>query len=525
MSTNRKIAKASIILIIVSILGYFLSISKEMVVASSFGIARSVDAFYSALTVSNLAGNLLLGSFSTLFIPIFIKQLIADKRQANILASVAINYLFLGLIALTAAVYLFAHPIIALAFHGLGADTISLTANILKILSITIICMGAVGVITGIMNSYEQFTVPALSQIIINLCIILFVVLLSGKTGIFSLVWGQALGFVLQVLLLLYFVRRTGFEYFFTFDLNQPALKGILGLMLIYSVGTLIFIGNSLVNRVMAAYLPAGSIAALAYADKLVQVPQIIFAGSISTVMYPFFAQQFAGNELEKLKDTFASGVKMAGALFIPTAVFIMLFSRPLVHALFQRGAFDARATELTATILVCYSFQLFYVFISSIMIKVYFTIQDFLTALKVSAAALLLTIIFNLVFMKIIDPPAAGIAVATSLSGLAACLLYFYFLKKKITNMHGLSIVKFLLKITIIAAVTGTTIKILSMFWQGIFGTSLFQQLYFLGASALLGAVMFVWLAYLFKIKEIRSFHALMKNWWISKTTTAEAN
>ena len=298
MTTNRKVAKASFILIIISFLGYVLSISKEMLVASSFGIARSVDAFYSALTVSNLAGNLLLSPFSILFIPIFIKQLLIDKRQANILASVVINYLFAGLMVFAVGICLFADPIISFSFRGLSAETTLLTAHILRILSITIICTGAVGAITGIMNSFEKFSAPALSQSLINICIILFVVFSGKHIGIFSLVWGQTIGFVIQVLLLVYFVRRTGFEYYFTFRVQDPVLKGTFKYMFTFLLLSIVFIGNSLVNRVMASYLPGGSIAALAYADKLIQVPMIIFAGSISTAIYPFFAQQFAENDL-----------------------------------------------------------------------------------------------------------------------------------------------------------------------------------------------------------------------------------
>jgi peptidoglycan biosynthesis protein MviN/MurJ (putative lipid II flippase) len=131
---------------------------------------------------------------------------------------------------------------------------------------------------------------------------------------------------------------------------------------------------------------------------------------------------------------------------------------------------------------------------------------------IKVSGAGLLLTVIFNAIFIKIINPPAAGIALSTSLTGLLTCILFFYFLKKKITNLRGISIALFLLKILAISAITGAAVKIVSIYLDRIFGQSIFQQLYFLGISALTGLILFAGLAYIFKIEEVRKFHELIK-------------
>ncbi|MCD6413830.1 MAG: hypothetical protein J7L54_06775, partial [Elusimicrobia bacterium] len=107
-TTNQKIARASAILIIASLLGHILSLGKEILVANYFGISKLMDAFYAAITVPNLTNNVFLSTFGAVFIPIFIKYKIKNREESNQVASITTNYFFLFFLLGAILIYIFA---------------------------------------------------------------------------------------------------------------------------------------------------------------------------------------------------------------------------------------------------------------------------------------------------------------------------------------------------------------------------------------------------------------------------------
>lgn len=441
MSTNRKIAKASAVLIAASSLGYVLSLVKEVMVANYFGITRAMDAFYAAVTFPSLINNVLLTTFGAVFIPLFVRYRLKDRAEADRIASVAFNYivLFLALAAMLLA--LFAPWIIGYGFHGLSQDTAGTAAHILRILCVTIVLSGAIGVMTGILNAEEHFSSPAFSNMTITAGTILFIAVFVNRWGILVLPYGMLVGLAAQLLVLVGVLRRKGYRPSLSFSAGHPAVKEMLSLSFVYFWAIIAAQVNLLVDRVMASYLAPGSIAALGYAEKLIQAPMIVFTTSLATAVYPFFSSQVAEDRIVDLKDSLAKSIRVSGLIFMPLTATLIVLAEPLVRLIFQRGAFGGEATALTSSLLVCYSLQLFFYTVSVVIIRVFLAFQEMAVLVRVALAGMCLNVLLNLLFIRLVHPPAAGIALSTSCVQMIMTAAFFLALRRRIGAFGGRSL------------------------------------------------------------------------------------
>ncbi|HAM39134.1 MAG TPA: murein biosynthesis integral membrane protein MurJ [Elusimicrobia bacterium] len=513
MSTNTKIAKAYIILIAASIFGNILSMGKEMLSAKYFGITKAMDAYYVALTIPNFIYAIITSIF-VFFIPIFIKHRTHDKEEANKIASIVVNYLFIFLVLSAIVIFVFANEMLRYGFRGLDTETYILSVKILRIICFTVIFSGLISMLSSILNAYEHFTWPAFSQTFITISVIILILFFTKKWGVFVFVWGLLIGLLIQFAFLAPISKKKGYKHYLSFNWRHPAIKEILQLSFIFYMLSILGSLNPFINRTMASWLPSGSIAALSYADKLVQVPLMIFSGTIATAIYPFLSTQIAENKIEDMKDSLATGIKMTGFIFIPMAVIMIILARPTIKLLFQRGIFDAQATDLTSVIYICYTFQLFTNYAAVIINRIFLIYKDMMVLFKIVLLNILLTIILNFIFMKIINPPAAGIALSASVTSLFITIFLFKLLKKRINNIHGISIIKSLIKTTFFALISGLMTFIAFQGLSILFPTPSFLNHFIqLAGASIIGLTVFAVISYLMKFKEAEKIFYLIKN------------
>jgi len=512
MSTNRKIARAYSTLVAASILGHALSLAKEVLSASYFGVSRAMDSFYAALTVPNLINGIFLSPFAMIFIPLIAKHKTKDLGEANRIISSVANLVLVFLVVASILTFIFADSVIRISSPGLDGETAANAGKMLRIISAGITLTGAVNILTGVINAFEHFLWPAISGMFITVCTIFFMLFFTDKWGVFVLGWGLLAGTVLQFLLLAHFAKRYGFHHSGVLDLNHPEIQKSLNLMFLYLIIIVLWGLNTVVNRYMASSLPVGSITALAYADKLVQVPLIIFSGAIATSIYPFLSAQAAGNKTEDIRNTVSLSIRMSAFIFIPLAVTMMILAKPAIRLFFQRGAFDAAATELTSKILVFYCLLLFSNYATAIMARLLFAFQAPISIMKLALTGLLLNVILNLIFVKLMNPPACGIALSTATSSFIIAIISFIVLKKRISNLHGLTILKSLFKITAFSAVSGLAVFFTNSGISRVFQDTVLTRVITLSVSAGAGILTFLVISAVFKLEEFWKIYQLIR-------------
>lgn len=514
--TNRKIAKASAILMAASIAGHALSLGKEMLVANYFGITRAMDAYYAAMSVVNWITPIFASPFVLIFTPIFAKYKTLDKKEADTLAATLINGVLAALSVALIAVFIFSDQIMRYAFSGLDPSARVLASGLLRILCVSTLFGVLATICTAILNVNEHFFWPSVSTMFVSLSTMSMLFLFADTKGAYVFAWGMLLGLVLQFLFLAPMLHRYGYRHSFVAVVDHIEIRNALKSYATLSAMAVIAGAGGVVNRVMAAWLPTGSISALGYADKLVQVPLVIFSGSVVTAIYPYFSGQIAGNKMEDMKHTLAVSIRMGGFIFAPITALMMTLSAPVVALLFQRGAFDASATALTSTVLIFCAFQLFPVYSLAVMQRLVFAFQDVASVARITAASIALTIALNYIFMKTINPPAAGIALSGAVVCVISAFLYSVALKKRMKNLHGILILKSLAAISLAAAVAGAATRLAF----GYLSTIQYQAIapaiagsFVVAASAVTGGVVYAAIAVLFKFEEAQKVIAAVKS------------
>jgi putative peptidoglycan lipid II flippase len=427
-TTNQKIARASFLLMIVSMSGHLLGLGKEMIVAATFGIGWQMDAYYAAMTVPTIINNIIIAAFATVFVPSYVRYRMQDVQRANRIASAIINYLAVLLIFVAAVMIVFDGHLMRLLFGGFSPEALSLAGTLFIPLCLGIVMSATTGVIMGLLNAVEEFVVPALSQIFITLCTIAAVVLLRDRLGVGTLVLGLIAGLFIQLVLLVSVIRGKGYVYHGGFGGDDDELRPLLRMVGIYFLAVLASNGGVLIDRIMASHVAAGSVAALGYADKMVQVPLVIFSISIATAAFPYVSSQVAEKKYDDLKATITRSIRMSGVIFIPLTAYLIVMAHPLIQLLFQRHAFTPAATALTSKTFACYSLELFFFTVVMLLIRVLLALQEPGIILKMTIAGIAVKVGLNMIFMRLVKPEIAGIGLATSvLNVLWAATLWWY--------------------------------------------------------------------------------------------------
>ena len=171
-ASGRRLAWSTAIFSLATGLSRILGLVREIVAAYYFGAAGKVNAFTVAFQVPNLVRSLVAdAALSSAFVPVFSELLEkGDRKRAWRVASTLFWLLLLGLGALTALLIVFA-PLVIKPFGDPGGD-FDLAVGLSRVLFPIVVLLGVSGIIVGILNSYEHFTVPALTPVFWNIAII-----------------------------------------------------------------------------------------------------------------------------------------------------------------------------------------------------------------------------------------------------------------------------------------------------------------------------------------------------------------
>ncbi len=316
------------------------------------------------------------------------------------------------------------------------AAKFQLTVFLTRLMFPYIFFIGLVALAMGILNSRKHFTAPALAPVLLNVSIIICAVLFRKffAEPIVSLALGVILGGVAQLVFQIPFVFRQGIRVRFLFNFSHPGVRRI-GLLMAPSVlGLGVTQLNVLVSTFLASYLPEGSVSYLYYADRLLEFPMGIFAIAIATAVLPTMSDQRAKNDISGLKETFTFSLRLTFFVIMPAMMGLIVLRVPLINVLFQRGAFDTQATEMTAQALLFYALGLIFFAGVRIIVPAFYSLQDTKTPVKAASLALLANAVLGALLM--VPLKHGGLALATSLAAGVNFTYLIFHIRKKIGNL-----------------------------------------------------------------------------------------
>ena len=512
---RRRLARSTLIFGLATGLSRLLGLVREIVAAYYFGAAGRINAFTVAFQVPNLIRALVAdAALSSAFVPVFSDLLErGERKRAWRVASSLFWLMLLGLTALTALFVLVAPWVIGL-FGNPGHDS-ELAVGLSRVLFPIVTLLGVSGIIVGILNSYDHFTVPAISPVFWNLAIIVGLVIgvpkANGVNAELYVYAGSILvATVIQVLLPVPWLRglERGEERLrIVLDWRDPAVLQVLKLMVPVTLGLGLININAVIDTFFAARLidPLLAPTAIQKAFLVYMLPQGMFSVAIATVLFPTLSRFASRGDMRGFADTVSNGIRQIAFLLTPAAVVSAVLAEPIIRILFQRGQWHAPQTPVVAAALAAFSAGLIFNGAMLMLNRAFFSLQSNWIPTWVALGNLVLNVILDLVFYRF---GTWGIPLATAVCNVVATIALFVLLRRRIGRLDGRAIAMSVGKILIASALVAPVAYGLWRPLDSALGQSFPAQLLSLGVA--LGASLGVYYAAC-RALRVRELQALL--------------
>jgi len=439
-SHTRRVARAAIIVMAFFVLSRALGFLREIVIARQFGTSAELDAYLAAFRIPDLLFALMAGgALGSALIPVLSEYLARDdERAAWKLASAVLNWVVLAMGGVATLAALGAPVLVRTVIApGFTPAQHALTAELMRWMLLSTLIFGISGIVMGILNARQHFLLPALAPAVYNLAIALGAWLLGPSLGVRGAVVGVVVGAAAHLLVQLPALRRFDVRYWPRLAPHDPGVREVGRLMAPRALGLAAVELNHLVNVVLASGLAAGSLAALNYGRMIMLLPEGVIAQSVAIAAFPTFSALVARDEHAALQRVFRTTLRSVLYLTLPATVGLILLREPLVVALLQRGAFDARSSAATAWALLFYALGLASHAALEIITRAFYAAHDTRTPVGVGVAAMLanalLSVALIALFRQLGWAPHGGLALANTLATTAEMGVLLFLLHRRL--------------------------------------------------------------------------------------------
>ena len=419
---HRSIAGSAGLISVATFSSRILGLMRDIFLARLFGATIAADAFFVAYRIPNLLRELLAeGSMSSAFIPVFTEyHTLRSKKETWELASAVFTTL-LSLVTLITLIGLIAAPAIvwmlAPGFHD-DVQRLYLTTILTQIMFPYLIFISLSALTMGILNSLRAFAAPALGPVFFNICMIVSALLLAPllEEPVLGVALGVVIGGLMQFVIQLPGIQKRGLLFQWQFNPGHPGVRKIGALIVPSLLGLSVTQINITVSTILASYFPGGP-TYLFYGMRIIQFPLGMFGVALATAILPTLSDQASRRAMDDLRDTLGFGLRMIGFIILPAMIGIIFLRHPIVHLLFEHGAFSGADTQATAAALLAYAVGLWAFAGIRIVASAFYSLQDTKTPAFAAVAAMLVNIVLAFLLMKPLEH--AGLALATALSAM----------------------------------------------------------------------------------------------------------
>jgi putative peptidoglycan lipid II flippase len=514
---RRRLARSTAFFSFATGLSRMLGLVREVVAASYFGVSGAMSAFTIAFQVPNLMRALFADSaLQGAFVPVFTELLErGERREAFRVASSLFVLICVILGSVTIVFIVAAKPIMALVTPGFHDDpTLAhLTVSLSRLLFPVVLLLALSGVVVGMLNSFEHFSVPALAPVAWNLVIIGSLVgltpVLSGQDDIYAYAIGVLAGTAVQFALPLPWLRGRGGRFTLALDWRNPHVTRVLKLMLPVTIALGLINLSLLINSFFGTLVNDQAPAAIDKAFRIYQLPQGLFSISIATILFPTLARFAARGAVDDLRRTMGNGVRQICLLLIPSAVMMAVLAVPITRLVYQRGAFGTEATHLVSTAMVWWSISLPFQGVSLLFSRTFFSLQrPWLTT-----ALSLANLIVNAVVALALHAPfgIAGIVLGTVVGTIVMCVSQGAVLHRDLGGIEAHRTVSEAVKMLVGAALLAAACYGAWHVLDAALGRSFGAQLLSVSAGIGAGVLAYAGAVWVLGVQEARQLRALL--------------
>ena len=516
VARGRRLALSTAFFSLATGLSRIAGLAREIFAASLFGVSGAMSAFTIAFQVPNLVRALFAdAALQGAFVPVFTELLEkGDRRGAFRVASGVFFLISLVLGALTALFILAAPALMPLFTPGFSPELEALTISLSRILFPIVLLLAISGLVVGILNSFEHFSVPAIAPLAWNLVIIgalvgLTPVLPEGEK-IYAYAFGVLAGTVVQLGLPMPWLRGRGGRLSLSLGWRDPHVVRVLKLMVPVTLTLGLINFSLLINSLFGTLVSEQAPAAIDKAFRIYMLPQGLFSVAVATILFPTLSRLAARGERERLRNTMANGVRGICLLLIPSAALIAVLAEPITRLVYERGAFGAGATELVAAALFWWAFSLPFQGVSLLFSRTFFSLQRPWLTTALAGANLLVNAVVALVLYRPLG--VAGIVIGTVVATVAMTLAQGVLLRSDLRGIDGARTFGAAARMVACAALLALISYAVWAVLDGALGRSLVGQAGSLAVGAAAGLLVYVVGVWATRVPEARQLASLVR-------------
>ncbi len=510
---TRRLARSTLLVICAFAGAKLISLVQTVVIAQVFGLSSELDAYVAANGLPELIYTLIAGgALAHAFIPVFSGLLArGDRDGAWRTATLVINCVFLATLLFSLLTFLTAPGLVAtLVAPGFDATAQAQTVILMRILLLTTLIFSVSGICMGILQSHNHFLLPALAPVLYDVGILFGVLFLIPQFGVYGIAWGAVLGAALHLGIQVPGLLRYRARWWPLLDLADPQLRRILRLMLPRIAGLGVFSLNFIVMNNIASRLGPGSVSALSWGWRIMQIPQTLIGTAMGTVIFPTLAALSELGDDQGKRDAMSGALRFILIASIPSAVGLIFLGHPVV-SLLERGAFDASASNLVTATLRFFALGLVVHAVLEVVARSFYADKDTLTplwaalggaAINLVGAFLLSGVLLAdvpvtpgplLQFARRVDLGVSGLALANSLATTFEVGLLLWVLRRRWQSLNEDALARTVLKTIAASLLMALAIVLLEpLLGAWLSAPGLLASLGIVGAQVLFGGLVF---------------------------------
>ncbi|MDA1679381.1 murein biosynthesis integral membrane protein MurJ [Bacillus cereus group sp. TH152-1LC] len=502
---TKNLSRITLIVMIVTLCGKALGFFREVLIGKYFGASYKADALFTALSIPTIIFSSIAFACGTAFIPVYskIRQNKGDS-EGNKFTNNLLNLVCCISLIITFICLIFSKEIVSIFSIGFDKRTFDLANELTKIIAPTILFVGIANIMTSYLQANERYFIPNIVLIPQNL-VIIFAVLYSASLDVQGVVWAYVAGAILQVIMLLVAMKKSGYSYNLHFDMREENMSALYKLFGPILISTSVQQLSTMVDRSLASTLEKGSVAVFNYASTLNNFVFGIVSISIATIIYPILSNAVAKKDYTVFGKTLKTALEFVNILIMPLVTILLVLNFQIVEVIFERGAFQSNTTKLTASVLCYYCIGMLFFGYRDILNRVFFSLHDTKTPMYNGILTVILNIISSVILVKWYG--LVGIALATSLSAIFTTLLLIYRLNQteyKFPIRHfGVNFIKCFISCVVMAMVLYVSYECIAEFN---YSNHFIIRCFNLVLSLFVGAISYIVMLWLLRINVMNA-------------------
>jgi putative peptidoglycan lipid II flippase len=515
-----RVARNTAIFSIATGISRIAGLVREIATASFFGTRGPFSAFTIAFQVPNLFANLFANAaLSAAFVPVFTELLQKGRRkEAFRLASTLFWIMLIALGALTAFFILAAGVIMPLFTGGKFNGVLDgMTAGFAQVLFPVILLLGLTGLLVGILQSYDHFSIPAISPAVWNVVILLLLLILrphfhGEEAQLYLYAAAILVATFVQFLMAAGALSRIDFRLQMGIDWHDPRIKQVFTLMLPVTIGLGIVNLDQLINSVFGTLVSAEAPRAIDNAFRVYMLPQGLFSVAVATVLFPTLSRMAANRDVGAMRRAVGIGMRQINLLLIPAATFMIVLATPIVRLLFQRGAFSSHSTHIVAVALFWFAFSLPFGGLNLLLTRTFFAVQRPWIPTRLAAMNIVVDIVVSIGLYKPFG--IAGLIIGTVVANAVMTFLQIQRLRIGFNGrLEGGQTTMITARIAVASALLAGVSWVVWRLLDDLLGTSLIAQIVSVGGAGLAGLFVYIRAVLAMRVPEAHQVHRLVVN------------